>query len=362
MISTQHEIETLINEKFMQKIQPTTITYEIQKPDMYDNDTDKYMVEEDKQSIQNDYHYLHDELLDKIIEPTSNTEYHYVLYNFVNVTTKPFVKFLMYNSNKIMKFPNEKALIENNDESETESESSDILPYDDENDEIIDEMELYANNVENEEEYYLEEQCSRYLEKNFGIEYEKSNDNYKGYVKVEDKLYMFIDVSAIEMIFPENEVFSWVIMDEILNKRLSNNVPICNIVLEMFSINNQIKNIYDENNDIIEYPICVYLCKKGGEEDYINVESKSSTNMSLISDKLEHPIFGKTTMFSTERINIDDKMFERYCLFTTDAVYVLHSNFTKYEVDLIIDKSCVRFIHKAKEYWSVKNSSLYLHI
>lgn len=362
MISTQHEIERLINNKFMTKIQPTTITSEIQCPDIYDNyndtDIDKNIIDK-KDSIQNLYNYLHDETLHKVIEPTSNTEYHYVLYNILDLTAKPFVKILMYNSNNIMKFPNEKATTENNDESETDSESSDILPFDDdsENSENID--EFYS---ENDESSYVIEQCSQYLEKNFGIDYEKSNDNYKGYVKVEDKLYIFIDVSAIELIFPENEVFSWVIIDEIINKKVSNNIPICDIITNMFSTNNSIKNIYDENNEIIEYPICVYLCKKENGEEYINVESKSSTNMSLMSDKIEHPIFGNTTMFSTERINIDDKILKRYCLFTTDAIYVLHSNFTKYEVGLINNKSCIRFLQKTNEYWSVKNASLYLYI
>ena len=362
MISTQHEIETLINEKFMQKIQPTTITYEIQKPDIYDNNTDEYVIDEIR-PVQNVYNYLHDETLHKVIDPTPDTEYHYVLYNVMDVTTKPFVKFLMYNLNNMMKFPNEKANIENNDISDTESETSDILPYDDiDNDETIDELDIYSNNTENMDDNYINEQCSRYIEKKFGIDYVKSNDNYKGHVKVDDKFYIFIDVSAIELIFPENEVFSWVIIDEIINKKMSNNVPICNIVINMFSINKPIKNIYDENNDIIEYPICVYLCKKESEENYISVESKPSTNMSLVSDKLEHPIFGNTTLFSTERLNIDDKKLERYCLFTADSIYVLHSNFTKYEIGLINNKSCIRFLQKTKEYWSVKNSILYLGI
>ena len=361
MISRQHEIETLINEKFMQKIQPTTITYEIQKPDMYDNDTDKYNIV-DKQPIQRVYKYLHDETLHKVIEPTPDTEYHYVLYNFMDITTKPFVKFLMYNSNNIMKFPNEKAIIENNDESDTDSETSDILPYEDDNDDSLDEHDTYSSNTEIIEDDYINDQSSQYIEKNFGIKYEKIRDNYKGYVKVDDKLYIFIDVSAIELIFPENEVFSWVIIDEIINKKISNNVPICNFIINMFSTNNSIKNIYDENNDIIEYPICVYSCKKESEEDYTNVELKISNNMSLISYKIEHPIFGNNTMFSTERINIDDKLLERCCLFTSNAIYVLHSNFTKYEIGLINDKSCIRFLHKTNEYWSVKNSSIYLSI
>lgn len=364
MISTQHEIETLINEKFMKKKLPTTITYEIQKPDVYDNDidTDKYAVD-DKDSIQNVYNYLHDETLHKVIEPTLNTEYHYVLYNLVDITPKPFVKFLMHNSNNIMKFPNEKVNIENNDNSDTESETSDILPYDDiENNESLDELDTYSNNTEIMEDNYINEQCSQYLEKNFGIDHVKSNDNYKGFVKVEDRLYIFIDVSAIELNFLENDAFSWVIIDEIINKKVSNNIPICNIVTYMFSTNRQIKNIYDENNDIVEYPICVYICKDGSELDYTNVELKMSTNMSLMSDKIQHPIFGNTTLFSTERLNMDDKMLERYCLFTTDAIYVLHSNFTKYEVGLINNKSCIRFLHKTKEYWSVKNANLYLSI
>jgi hypothetical protein len=370
MISTQPEIETLINNKFMKKIQPNSVTYtyEINKPDVYNNRLD--IGERPEPTIIPDayaYNYINDESLHKVIESDLNTEYNYILYNVIDVTVKPFVKFLMYNSNNIMKFPNEKASIENNDEltdsDESDSDLSEIVPFDDnEYDNSDDMLNLSENSSESEYDIYLPEQCSQYLEKNFGIEYETVDEKYKGHVKIGDRLYIFINVSNTDLVFPENDVFSWVIIDEIINKKLSNNIPICNIVIDMFSNNNLIKNIYNENNDIIEYPICVYICKKEGDSQYVNVGSQPITNMSLISDKIQHPIFGNASMFSTNKIINDDKNVERYGLFTEDAIYVLHSNFTKSEIGTINNKSCVRFLYETNEMWSVKNTSLYSYI
>lgn len=370
MISAQPEIETLINNKFMKKVPPTSVTYtyEINKPDVYNNRLDN--EERSDSTIIPDvhaYNYINDDSLHKVIESDLNTEYNYILYNVVDVTVKPFVKFLMYNSNNVLKFPHEKANDENNDEGtdsdESVSDVSEIVPFDDnEYDNLDDILNLSENSSESEYDIYLPEQCSQYLEKNFGIEYETVDEKYKGHIKIGDRLYIFINVSNTDLVFPENDVFSWVIMDEIINKKLSNNIPICNIVIDMFSTNKLIQNIYNENNDTIEYPICVYICKNGGDSQYINVESQPITSMSLIPDKIQHPIFGNTSMFSTNKIIDDDKNVERYCLFTADAIYVLHSNFTKSEIGLINNKSCVRFLYETNEMWSVKKTSLYSYI
>lgn len=368
MISTKPEIETLINDKFMKKIQTTSVTYDINKPDVNNNtlDADK-QPESSIVPKSSAYNYINDESLHKLIEPDLNTEYHYVLYNVVDVAVKPFVKFLMYNSNNVIKFPNEKSNEENNDEmtdsDDSDSDSGDILPFnDDVDDDSVDLLNLAEDNSETEYDVYLMEQCSQYLENNFGIEYENADEKYKGYVKVGDRLYLFIDASNIDIVFPENITFSWVIIDEIVNKKLSNSIPICDNIITLFSTNNIIKNIYTENNDIVEYPICVYICKNDGESPYVNIESQPISNLSLISDKIQHPIFGNTTMFSTNRLLNDDKNIERYCLFTTDAIYVLHNNFTRSEIELINNKSCIRFLYETTEMWSVKKSSLYSYI
>ena len=281
---------------------------------------------------------------------------------------KGFRNFIFFvNSNNIIKFPNEKANIENNDgltdSDESDSESGEILPFDDNaNDSSNDMLSFSENSSDIDYDLYLTEQCSQYLEKNFGIEYETADEKYKGYVKVDDRLYIFIDASNIDLVFPETDVFSWVIIDEIVNKKLSNNIPICNNIIALFSSNKLIKNIYNENNDIIDYPICVYICKMEEDSQYVNVESQPISNMSLISDKIQDPIFGNTLMFSTNILSNDEKNVERYCLFTTDAIYVLHNNFTKSEIGLINNKSCIRFLYKTKEMWAVKKSSLYSYI
>ena len=366
MISIKPEIENIINDKFMKKIQTTSTIYDVTPPSIYNNVTERKLsiTSPDMEPI--GYKYLNDDPLNKIIDIGPDTEFHYILYDIIDDSDKPYVKFLMNNNNNIIKFPNENAIIENNDNdssssSSSDSETDDIIPFieDDEDDEN-DLFNISSDNDEYDEETVLPEQCSQYLKNNFGITYDNSIEYYKGYVNVDGKVYVFIDTSVIDIEIPENEEYSWVIIDEIINKKSSNNIPICNIVIDIFSTNSDIKNIYNENNDIIEHPICVYICDKS-DDNYNNIESTGSLDTSLISDKIAHPIFGNITMFSTNHI-LNDNIYERYGLFTSDANYILHTNFTKSEVEYITDKSCVRFSYNSIECWSVKDNSLFSHI
>ena len=363
MISIKPEIENIINNKFMKQIQPTTTVYDVKPPSIYNNIDEGKTNDISIDMEQVGYKYLNDDPLNKIIEVGIDTEFNYVLYNIIDDSDKPYVKFLMNNNNNIMKFPNENAIIENNDSdsSSSDSETDDIIPFieDDEEDED-DLFNITSDNDEYDEETFLPEQCSQYLKNNFGIAYDNSIEYYKGYVNDGSKIYIFIDTSVIDIEIPENKEYSWVIVDEIINKKSSNNIPICNIVIDIFSNNSDIKNIYNENNDIIEYPICVYICDKS-DDNYNNIETTGSLHTSLISDKISHPIFGNITMFSTNHI-LNDNMYERYSLFTSDANFILHTNFTKSEVEYITDKSCIRFSYDNIECWSVKDNNLFSHI
>lgn len=361
MISIKPEIENIINNKFMKQIQPTTTIYDVNPPSIYNNIDEGKTKDISIDMEQVGYKYLNDDPLNKIIEVEIDTELNYVLYNIIDDSDKPYVKFLMNNNNNIMKFPNENSIIENNDSdsSSSDSETDDIIPFieDDEEDDLFN---ISSDNEEYDEETFIPEQCSQYLKNNFGITYDNSIEYYKGYVNEGSKVYIFIDTSVIDIEIPENKEYSWVIVDEIINKKSSNNIPICNIVIDIFSNNSDIKNIYTENNDIIEYPICVYICDKS-DDNYNNIETTGSLHTSLISDKISHPIFGNITMFSTNHI-LNDNIYERYGLFTSDANYILHTNFTKSEVEYITDKSCIRFSYNNIECWSVKDNNLFSHI
>jgi len=345
----------------MKQIQPTTTIYDVNPPSIYNNIDEGKTKDISIDMEQVGYKYLNDDPLNKIIEVEIDTELNYVLYNIIDDSDKPYVKFLMNNNNNIMKFPNENSIIENNDSdsSSSDSETDDIIPFieDDEEDDLFN---ISSDNEEYDEETFIPEQCSQYLKNNFGITYDNSIEYYKGYVNEGSKVYIFIDTSVIDIEIPENKEYSWVIVDEIINKKSSNNIPICNIVIDIFSNNPDIKNIYTENNDIIEYPICVYICDKS-DDNYNNIETTGSLHTSLISDKISHPIFGNITMFSTDHI-LNDNMYERYGLFTNDANYILHTNFTKSEVEYITDKSCIRFSYNNIECWSVKDNNLFSHI
>lgn len=363
MISDKTEIKNIINDKFMKKIQTTTVNYEIEKPDMYSelksslNSTDEVINKIDES---NGYKYIDDEPLHKIMETTTKTEFHYVLYSIVDDLKKPFLKFLMYNEDNVMKFPNE--MVNNIDSDDIESESSDnedtdekIIPFIDESDE--DALDNTENIIEINDEANLLDQCSQYLEKNFGITYENAEEFYKGYVPIGDRLYIFINVSIIDIIIPKEMNYSCIVMDEILHKRLYNNIPICDTIVEMFSANPIIKYIYNEKDEMIEIPVSVNVCKFENES-YFNIVARTTDNISLISDKIQDKKFGNVSVFSTDLIINDENIYERYCLFTEDAVYVLHSDFTKEDIEMIEDKSCIRFPYQDREFWAVKNNNL----
>ena len=371
MISIKPEIENIINNKFMKKIQPTSTIYDITPPSIYNSMNDSKTNNASKTNKVDTeiepsmYMYLNDDPLNKVIDIVPDTEFHYILYNVIDDSDKPYVKFLMNNNNNIMKFPNENAIIENddidNDTSSSDSETDDIIPFIEDDDE--DEEDLFnisSNNDEYDEEIFIPEQCSQYLKNNFGITYDNSIDYYKGYVNVDGKVYIFIDTSVMNIEIPENKEYSWVIIDEIVNKKSSNNIPICDIVVDVFSTNLDIKNIYNENNDIIEYPICVYICAKD-DDKYNNIETTGTLHTSLITDKISHPVFGNITMFSTTQF-VKDNIYERYCLFTNDASYILHTNFTKNEVQYIDNKSIIRFPYTNIECWAIRDASLFSSI
>lgn len=359
MISIKPEIEDIINDKFMKKIQPGTVVYEVNPPSIYNT-----INEPDNESanIENStaYKYLSNDTLHKLIKISEDTEFNYVLYSIVDDSDKPYVKFLMNNENNIMKFPNEKGLLENiGIDSSSDSETDDIIPFvdDDDDDELFD---MSSNNDEYNDDIYLPEQCTQYIKNNFNITYENSEDFYKGYVIMEDKLYIFIDTTINHMDFPNENQYSWVIIDEIIHKKSTNNIPICKIITTMFSNKPEIKYIYTENNDIIERPICVYICQYE-DDKYTNIEVTDQLSTSLVSNKVSHDMFGSITMFSTNPI-LNSNVYKRYSLFTNNANYILHTNFTKSEIENIKDKSCVRFPYNNVECWAVKDSSMFSHI
>lgn len=365
MISTKPEIENIINNKFMKRIQTTTV-YNIDKPDIYENikeNVENIVLDdsESQETFPSTYGYLNDEQLDKVVDITPETQFNYVLYTIIDDSVTPYVKFLMTNTNNIMKFSHENAIIENMSdvESSSDSETDDIIPFldDDEEEGEDDLLDMSSNITEYDEDTSLPLQCSQYLKNNFGIGNDNSNEYYRGYVKVEDKVYVFIDVSIVDMEIPDKEDFSWVIIDEIVNKKHANNIPICKIVVSMFSNNPYIKNIYTENNVITESPICAYICQN--EDDmYTNIETTDRLNTSLLPDKITHPVFGTITMFSTKSF-LNDNGYDRYSLFTTQANYILHTNFTKSEVDTMNTNSIIRFPHNDVECWAVKDISLF---
>ena len=91
--------------------------------------------------------------------------------------------------------------------------------------------------------------------------------NYKGYLFYKDEIYVFIDMSEIDLINyrkvekDEKENIFFVLIDEIINYRKTYDIFISSKVIYFFNENNDFIFIYDVYNKIIDTPIVCYLDK-----------------------------------------------------------------------------------------------------
>tara|TARA_Y100000361_G_scaffold77967_2_gene69030 strand:- start:5046 stop:6107 length:1062 start_codon:yes stop_codon:yes gene_type:complete len=350
MIHHDIDIDNYISEKFMNKKMDATISYDIEIPEKEENMEIKDETMRDNVLHQPSYKYLSNNVLDKEL-PINIQEkvVNYVLYNIRDDTHLPYLNFLVKGKNDILSFPNE---IINDNESDIDTESD--ISEEDNTIPVIDNDDITITDLS--EEMYLLKQNYKYLNENFNIDAELIEDIYDGYVELNNEFYMFIEVSNIDIDIPTDE-YSWVIVDEIINNGHSNNIQINNNIIELFLKNLKLREIY-ENEEAIEYPIVVYLCGEEGDK-YINVQDNNKLSITLINDKIDDEIFGLTQIFSRRSLISSSTNNKRYCLFTKDANYIFHQDFTKQEVKLITNTSCIRFTQNDIEFWSVKDIGMY---
>ena len=212
---------------------------------------------------------------------------------------------------------------------------------------------------------FLYEQGSQYLKKYLVNTEYISEECYKGFVEHAGNIYLFFDVTDIELTNEFSDNHTNCIIDELVNKKHALDLPIEDAASSLFAANHKLIYLYDDKtHKPVHYPIRVHLCESVNDE-YVNVKyvDADQSSLSMISDKVNHPVVGNGYLFTSTALDASvTPSLKRYALFHLDAIYVLHEPFITAEYDLIADNACVCFLSEGVEYWSVKNMDLFLEI
>jgi CubicO group peptidase (beta-lactamase class C family) len=228
----------------------------------------------------------------------------------------------------------------------------------------VDEQPTTENAIDSDEFLYL--QGSQYLKKYLVNTEDISEECYKGFVEHAGNIYLFFDVTDIELTSEFSDNHTNCIIDELVNKKRVLDLPIEDAASSLFATNRKLVYLYDDKtNKPIHYPIRLYLCESVNDEyanvKYVDADDKST--LSMITDKVNDPVVGNGYLFTSTALDASvTPSLIRYALFHNDATYVLHEPFIISEYDLITDNACVCFLSEGVEYWSVKNMDLFLEI
>ena len=212
---------------------------------------------------------------------------------------------------------------------------------------------------------FLYEQGSQYIKKYLINADDITEECYKGFIENAGNIFLFFDVTEIELTSEFSDNHTNCIIDELVNKKRALDLPIEDAASSLFAATNKLIYMYDDNtHKPVHYPIRVYLCESINDE-YTNVKyvDADKSTLSMISDKVNDPVVGNGYLCTSTALDTSETAsLKRYALFHHDAIYVLHEPFIKSEYDLIADNACVCFLSEGVEYWSVKNMDLFLEI
>lgn len=230
-----------------------------------------------------------------------------------------------------------------------------------------------GENEEDEIDIEFFNQCSQFFQKTTTLSNDIASQRYLGFIEKDDIIYVFFDCSKLDNLVVENMQFG--IIDEIINKKKINDIPIEQHIVELFLSSPLITHIYRVHGEEVPYPKLVYLCLSDNEGQYKNAYYSDSTKtVSVTNPKIEHPFFGNVYIFSSEPIiqgstkglvqELVESLSEstpikRYTLFTDSAK--IYKEITAREQ---IDKRyvCYGFIEKSHELWAVKHIKLFVEL
>ena len=146
---------------------------------------------------------------------------------------------------------------------------------------------------------------------------------FQGYIQSEvqeDTIYAFINIDHFNA---KKGAFG--IMDEIVNKHSILNIPISAHVFEMFYNYPSLIHLKNKWGNQVDLPVLLYKCNF---EDgvYKNVQETSEDIISIIDDRIEHPILGNTFIFSCQPIDeSSSSSIKRFLCFLSNPLHLMKS-------------------------------------
>jgi len=200
---------------------------------------------------------------------------------------------------------------------------------------------------------------------------QKSNEialeNYKGYLKLKNNTYIAVfDCTNLD-IENDSEIQSiWAILDEITNKKRILDLAVSENMSNLFYENPLMMYITNSSN-AVEIPLSVYICQSNNNR-YNNLHYAEENNQkteSLINQRVIHSIFGSTYLFTTEPIEYNNlSNIKRFALFSNSVIYLLNKDIPieEYKSQQINEYTSICFYEDNSEFWSIKDSNLFIEL
>jgi hypothetical protein len=151
---------------------------------------------------------------------------------------------------------------------------------------------------------------------------------------------------------------TWGIMDEIINKHRINDTVINETDYKLFYENPPLLFIRDDRREPMEIPISGFSCLLDGSNSYHTEPEGSQVSISLITEKVDDPIFKDVYLFSYDPMlyeNLD--LIKRYAIFIKNSVYFLNKGFEltpEMEIN-VDDQIAISFYRDGKPFWAIKS-------
>jgi hypothetical protein len=255
-----------------------------------------------------EYVYLNDNILSN--ETGSKRDYdisynlHVCLFAVNQELPIPFLEYMFIQSNDHYMFP--MAAMETNkfNQIRVASLSDDI----DEDEQTTDE---------------LLRQCSQLLKTYISIDGVNMDDIYRGFLEDDNQnIYAFFDGSAVNRSPSVGQIIDVALITDIMSGYLLGR-PINPHCLHVFKINPFIRDIKDQDRQIVPRPVSAYPCKETEDGKYENIyyseDDDVSTKMSVLIAPVNHEEYGSLFLFTLEPINATYNRIQRFALFSGES-------------------------------------------
>ena len=178
-----------------------------------------------------------------------------------------------------------------------------------------------ASNIVHEDEersakqVYFENECMKYL-----LSFAEPSEDaeqlfeglYKGYRVDGTTIYVILNMEGFQMREKQSHVLATI--DEIVNLHACRTKAIDSSVYSLFYQERELLHMYNGLHQPIPCPIVGYKCFENDEGIYENQKEMGEDMMSLLDERMEHPLIGDSFLFSRDLLQ-KDETFQRYALF-----------------------------------------------